>query len=498
MMTDTDEGRLKEQECDECGKFVAKIWRVYQGHRYCSTCYARLFKRRICPSCGNFARLLKNKPDAVCRRCETNKPCVRCGKSDYEVGKITPYGPVCKVCLPYFQEPRACGLCGKWSTYLTRVKRLNIDIPVCPRCARQDHRTCQACHRYRLLAEAPDGRMLCKVCLEKGNVLCPKCDETMPAGYGWQCEGCYWKGLLEKRIEMDCAVFTSLQMATYFKAFGQWLGRKVGEQKAASTIHRYLSFFIEIEQQWKTIPKYDALLAHFGTLRLRRALLPMSWMEGSEFIVPNAIAREEDSNRRRIMVILDRFPMESQERTLLTGYHKLMIESLEAEKTTICSIRLALSPAAALLLKAREMKCIPPNQKVLDAYLETTPGQRAALSGFVCYLRDTHGVRITLPKPNKEKAQQNRKKKLEAEMLMLMQEGGNSEEFNRRWLSVALAYFHGLPKKTGKVLRDEQVVVSENEGITVTWNEQIYWIPVVDVSPSQLTQHSAYQSEFRQ
>lgn len=480
-MTDGDKGCLKKQGCDECGKFVAKIWRVYKGHRYCSTCYARVFKRRVCPNCGNYARLPKNKPNAICRHCETNKPCARCGKSDYDIGKITLYGPVCKVCLPYFQEPRVCGLCGKLSIYLSRVKRLNFDIPVCPRCARQDYRTCQACHRYRLLTEAPDGRMLCKQCSEKGNVLCPECGETMPAGYGRQCEACYWEGLLEKRIKMDCAIFSSSQMATYFKAFGQWLDHKVGGQKAASTIHRYLSFFIEIEQQWKTIPKYDDLLAHFGALRLRRVLLPVSWLVETEIIVPNAIAKEEDSNRRRITAILDRFPIGSQERALLTGYHKLMVEKLNADKTTICSIRLALSPATSLLLKARGMQCMPPNQKTLIAYLDTTPGQRAALSGFVCYLRDTHGVKITLPKPNKEKALRNRKKNLEAEILALMQNDGNSETFKRRWLSVALAYFHGLPKKIGKTISNEQIVVSENEGITVTWNEQIYWIPVADV-----------------
>lgn len=481
-MTDGDKECLKKQECDECGRFVAKIWRVYKGRRYCSTCYARVFKRRICPNCGNYARLPQNNPNAICRHCETNKPCARCGKSDYEIGKITLYGPVCKVCLPYFQEPRVCGLCGKLSIYLSRVKRLNIDIPVCPRCARQDYRTCQACHRYRLLAAAPDGRMLCKVCLEKGNVLCPKCGEIMPAGYGRLCEGCYWKGLLEKRIKMDCAAFSSSKMAVYFKAFIQWLGLKVGKKKAASTIHRYLSFFIEIEQQWQTIPKYDELLAHFGALRLRRVLLPVSWMVETEIIVPNAIAKEEDSNRRRIAAILDRFPMGSQERALLTGYYKSVIEKLEADKTTICSIRLALSPAATLLIKAREMKCIPPNQKVLDAYLETTPGQRAALSGFVCYLRDTHRVGITLPRPNKEKSQQNRKRKLEAEMLVLMEEGGNSEQFQRRWLSVALAYFHRLPKKVGKTIRNEQIAVLEDGGFNVTWSEQTYWIPKADAN----------------
>ena len=119
------------------------------------------------------------------------------------------------------------------------------------------------------------------------------------------------------------------------------------------------------------------------------------------------------------------------------------------------------------------MECMPPNQNVLDAYLETTPGQRAALSGFVCFLRDTHEVKIILPKSNAEKARRNRKKKLEAEMLALMQEVGNSNEFSKRWLSVALAYFHGLPKKVGKTIPNEPIVELEGGSFNVTWKEQL-------------------------
>lgn len=468
---------LQQCQCDECGKFVARLWRVYKGHRYCSTCYARVFKRHMCPKCGNYARLPKNKPSAICRGCETDKPCIRCGKTDFAIGKITSYGPVCKACLPYFHEPKPCGLCGKPSIFLSRVKRLNIDVPVCPTCARQDHSACQACRRFRLLTKASDGRMLCKGCLEKGNVPCPKCGETMPAGYGQQCETCYRKGLLKQRIKIDCAAFSAPQMAAYFEAFGQWLGCRIGEHKAASTIHRYLSFFIEIGQQWETIPKYDALLAHFGALRLRQALLPVRWMEEIGLIAFDVAAKAEDSDRRRIAVILSNFSQESSEQALLAGYHKSMLASLKAGNTSIRSIRLALTPAEALLHKAREMKCMPPDQKVLEAYLDSAPGQRAAVSGFVCYLRNKYGVEIILPKANKHKAEQNRKKKLEAEMLKLMQEEGSSDEFMQRWLSVALAYFHGLPKSAGKKINSSEIVIHDDGSCTATWRNQKFWVP---------------------
>lgn len=477
MTTNPKHDKASKQQCDECGRFVAKIWRVYKTHRYCATCYARVFKHRNCPKCGNRARLPKNDADALCRRCEIDKPCARCGKTDYAVGKITSYGPVCNVCAPHFHAPKTCGLCGKMSIYLSRVSRLNIDIPICPKCARQGYQTCQACHRYRLLSEASDGRMLCKICLEKGDIPCPQCHNPMPAGYGQRCEQCYWKELLEKRIKIDCTSFAVPQMAWHFKVFGQWLGGKVGANKAASTIHRYLPFFLEIEQQWQAIPKYGELLAHFGALKLRRSQLPMTWMVESKAIVLNTFVREEDSDKRRIKAILDRFPGKSQASEILTSYYQSLIEKLKDEKTTIRSIRLALSPAAAFLQKASEMRCMPPEQRALEAYLQTAPGQRAAISGFICYLEDKHGIKLILPKPDTLRTQRNRRKKLEREMLILMQENSNSDEFRRLWLSTALAYFHGLPKKVGKTIANEHIAALEDGNFGVTWNKKTYWIP---------------------
>ncbi len=472
---DRIQGTLKE--CDECGKSVVKIWCVHKGHRYCATCYARIFKRRMCPKCGEFSRLPTNDPDAVCRKCQKDKPCVRCGKTDYEIGKITPYGPVCNSCAPHFRQAEPCEVCNKPSSRLTRISRLRHGYRVCPKCARADHATCEACRRYRKLEESLDGHMLCKPCLENGNVPCSKCGASMPAGYGKQCQGCYWKSLLEKRIKIDSAAFSSQQMATHFRAFGQWLGGTVGEHKAALTIHRYLQFFLDIQREWKLIPEYSMMLAHFGTLHLRRVLIPMRWMEETGLLVPDATAKEEDSNRRRIAATLNKVPKKSPERLILDGYYKALRERLTKGETTIRSIRLALSPAAALLLKSREVGYIPPDQKLLDAFLEKTPGQRAAVSGFVRYLREIHKAKIALPKLDDGKAQRNRKQKLEAEMLELMQENGEGEEFRRRWLSVSLAYFHGLPRKIGKIIGKEHISSSPNGGVIVVFEGKSYWCP---------------------
>lgn len=467
---------LETHMCDECGKSTAKIWRTYKGSKYCGICYARVFKRRMCPKCGNFERLNKYEPDAVCSKCQTAKPCARCGKTDYQIGKITIYGPVCGACASHFRDLEPCEDCGKPSKRLTRVFRLGHDRRVCPSCARADHGVCGACRRYRLLEPAEDGRRLCKACRETGEVSCATCGHSMPAGRGKQCEACYWRGLLNKRVAIDCGAFSAPIMAEHFCAFGEWLGKDVGWQKAAITLQRYLTFFLDIEKQWKSIPEYPVLLKHFGTQRLRRVLLPMRWMHESGLVLPDAAAKEEDSDRRRITATLHKFGNGTSERNILDGYHKAMIAGKDKE-TTLRSIRLAMTPAAALLLKGREMKQMPPKQESLNEYLKVTPGQRAAVSGFVRYLREEYGIEICLPKAGVE-AEKRKKKKLEEEMLALMQTGSEEDRFERQWLSVALAYFHGLPKKTvtAEVYGNMKLAL-DGTGVVLTLNGKEYWLP---------------------
>jgi len=462
--------------CDECGRTVAKLQRRYHGHGYCVTCYAREFEKRPCPKCGAEARLRKDNAEAVCEKCEhAHKPCARCGKTDYRIGKITTYGPVCNACAVYFREPKPCANCGALSRRLARVKRLGFEDPVCPKCARIGYAACEACHKHRLLTKAADGRMLCKDCTRLGEIPCPSCGQPMAAGLGKRCQECYYRDLLKKRVLMDSAAIAVQPMANLFVQFGDWLGSAVGVHKAAITVHRYLEFFLELGGQWGGLPSYLDLLTHFGANGLRRFELPMRFLVEKGLVVVDPEARLDDSERRRVESVINGLVAGSQERKILEAYRLRLLEKVDTGVTTLRSLRLALVPAAGLLLYASGQGRMPPGQKELEGYLKQSPGQRAALSGFVNFLNQYYGPGIALP-PMDGRASRLRRKKLEAELLALMQEGGEGEEFRRRWLSVALAYFHGLPRSVGRNIHDDNLL-SEGYGIQVTLKEKIYWIP---------------------
>lgn len=267
-------------------------------------------------------------------------------------------------------------------------------------------------------------------------------------------------------------------MAEHFMAFGQWLLVEVGENKSALTIHRYLPFFIEMEQQWGDIPGYAPLLRRFGAAGLRRMLLPMRWVESVGLATSDEEAKAEDSERRRIAAIQDKLAPRSNERKLLDSYLQMLLGRLADGKITLRSVRLALTPAAELLSGFAEGDegCWLLGQDQLNAYLAKKPGQRAAISGFVRYLREVHSAAVKLPRTNRTEAKRLRRKSLEAELLVLMRDGDGSERSRRQWVSAALAYFHGLDRNIGK--KALVGVAQFHGGLVITWNSQAFWLPV--------------------
>lgn len=467
--------------CDECGRAMAQATRIRKGRRYCGTCYGRIFKRRLCPKCGNFARLPINDPNAACRRCETAKPCIRCGKVDYEIGKITPYGPVCNACSLYFRAPKPCGLCGVLSRQLTRITRLGLDIQVCPKCARADHGTCMMCRRHRLLIETDEGMQLCKACAEYGEVPCPKCGKSMPAGYGKACSSCYWRELFEKRIKMDCAAFSRPVMAGHFRDFGLWLGKRVGDHKGALTIHRYLPFFMEMEQKWQGIPDYATMTDHFGVAGLRRVLLPVKWLEERELIIVDEKAKSEDPEKRRIAALIASLPEGSEVRGLLTSYYQRLEASRESGKTSLRSVRLALSPAVSLLQEAINAGGTLPDLKILNSWITIRPGQRSAVTGFLNHLKQERSLDL-LAGLDTRKVAAGKKRRLETKLMKLLRQPERNEKEQSELLIAALEYFHGVPRKKAMHAKpDKEIDLNSKRGFFVSIGSQQFWLPELKV-----------------
>ena len=422
--------------------------------------------------------LPKKDPDAICRRCRNDVPCIRCGREQYAIGKVTRYGPVCKSCSVYFREKKSCELCGKLTRICHHIERQGRRWRACPKCAITDRASCQACHRHRQLQQANDGRMLCKPCREIGVVACPQCQQPMPAGYGTtRCETCYLNWKLCTRTQIACAGLESEELSEHFAAFSQWLRNESGLQKAAHKINAYLPFFREIDRHWGRVPNFDALLTRFGTAALREAELPVRWLVKQGLVVLDEQAKLDNSDERRIANKIKSFEQGSLARAALEAYHGVLVERLAAGRTSLRSIRLALEPAAALLSMSASLATWPPDQDALDAYLRDAPGQRAAVTGIVNYLRREHDADLTVPKEVRTRSPERRRKRLEDEAIALLDEGPEAKRFERRWHILALRLYQGLSKAKSTRIARLASIVSSDEGVVLRFEEVSYPIP---------------------
>lgn len=296
----------------------------------------------------------------------------------------------------------------------------------------------------------------------------------MPAGRGKTCETCYWTETCRRRIRLDQAAFSTAGMEAAFGEFGEWLIGETGPRKAALRIHRHLPFFLEIEAEWKDIPTYRELLEHFGAEGLRRVRLPMRWLRKTKGVEPDAAVREEDSERRRIETILRSVGQDTEAGRILSDYEGMLMQRIEQGKSSLRSVRLALTPAASLLRMVAAKGGVLPVQGLLDRYLIDAPGQKAAITGFVNFLKQTRGLELSA-RTDAKKTKEARRHILEKGIVAMARHPEEGEDFVRAWIAAAMEYFHS--SKLGCKVLEVASVDEDGGGFRVAIGGRSYWLP---------------------
>ncbi len=273
---------------------------------------------------------------------------------------------------------------------------------------------------------------------------------------------------------MDQEAFVTPAMREAFGEFGSWLQIKVGPHKAALTIHRYLSFFLQMEAEWKRIPTYIELLEHFTAEGLRRVRLPMQWLHEVRGMEPDSDARRDDSERRQVETLAATFPTNSWASRLFTGYHNELMGRHKAGRTSMRSVRMALRPAVSLLLAMEAKEHRLPDQPTLDRYLLDAPGQKAAITGFIRFLQASHGLDLAI-RIDAKKTRAARRRKLERLIIHMSHNPEEGDEFLRRWISAGLEYFHGI--KVGKQTILGATVAKDDDGLRIEVTKRSYFLP---------------------
>lgn len=459
--------------CDECGRLMTKAKRVHAAKRYCATCYARLFKRGLCKSCGNFSRLPVFDPQAECSRCVSVRPCVRCARVGRPVGKLTNYGPACNSCAHYFNAPRPCEKCSVLSTRLVSIQVDDCTLRCCPRCARCNEQTCPQCHRYRKLVLQAGGRAICRQCMLTSGSRCTECHCEIPGGRGKECENCYWSRTFQKRLLLDANALGAQAVVDDFLAFGAWLAAKGGNQRAALSIHRHFDFFAMIDAQWAGMPSAEQLLEHIGCEGLRWARAPIRWYKlAKQFVISDELL-ELHVEHGRVRNILSGM-LFGADRALLDDYLTTLQHRVSMGRLRLASLRGRLNAAAHLLLLARSDGASVLEQRHVDRLLKIKPGIAGNLWGFVtfCNARQAGRPLIAI---DKQKTQAARRSRLEAQMIKLAIAANRGRDVERTWISRSLAYFHRLSSAQAKTAMPNPDPAGN--GWLVDVDGITYWVP---------------------
>lgn len=465
-----------ERSCDGCGKPCSHFHRRYKEKRYCQSCYQLLFRKRECPSCGRTVTLYVEDPGALCSDCEKKKPCVRCGRVGYRLGKFTRYGPVCSVCVRWFGEMKTCSRCGKPSRFLGRVTRTGITEPLCPACARKDHARCQMCTRYRLLKKNAQGMLVCRRCEQFGSVKCEHCQGWMPAGYGRICEQCYWQSLFDKRLTVNGALFTRTITRERYFSFCRWLKDEKGVRLAAMHLNRYSALFMASEKHHLDPADWMSLTTYFSPGELRRYPFLERWYLSQGNQCATEKFKKENAEACYLSKKLQQCGASVSHR-LLTDYYAVLDEKIKSGRMTVRSCRMALHTAWSLM-NVCSLSCHQlPLMGDVKRYLRKAPGQRNNLQGFISYLNIHHGTALQLPRKKIHFSERSRRR-LEKQLIALIREGGVNV-LDEPVLRIVLACFHDLTLVQAAQIVVQGKLTKTSDGLTVTWKGKNYWVPVI-------------------
>lgn len=467
---------ITEQYCNGCDKTVINIKKRYKGKKYCSTCYARIFKKQVCPSCHEYARLPRNDEQAICNTCIKKQPCIRCNQIGKPIGKLTEYGVVCNSCSVHFRAIEPCERCNTPSKILTRISRFNDDLRVCPKCATRDYETCPSCHKYRLLELNQNGHKICKKCNEQPLKNCTVCEVQIAAGCGSLCDECYWNKNLLAKLDRNKKLFESEFLKDKFSEYVEWMKNTLGTHKAALNINKHTEFFVITEDLWHDlVPTYINLLQLLRANGLRKYELVMRWLNENHNIIAESALKNVCSEIDQIDNLIENLVDSPNAHRVVNNYKNKMLSKVKSGKTSIRSARLAIKPAVGLMQFVISAQKNLPEIADVKAYLTEFSGQAAALTGFINFLNEQYSTTIDYPTIKKSSFIQDVCKiKLEQELLKMLSLEQSIDAVS--WVKKGLQFFHKMSYQETLKVKAEMIVEVE-DGYNVLYQNQNYWLP---------------------
>ncbi len=169
-------------------------------------------------------------------------------------------------------------------------------------------------------------------------------------------------------------------------------------------------------------------------------------------------------------------PETSSSAQILQEYYEVLMNRVYNGKTSIRSARLAMKPAAALMIQISKSRFKLPRLWHIKHYLSEHPGQAAALTGFLIFLNQNYGTHLDFSfTKNSSFLKTVRNKKLEKEIIKLIMIAESSFDL-LLWTRLCLRFFHKLDVANAKQIQLNMVNEVE-DGLVVSFRNESFWIP---------------------
>lgn len=240
---------------------------------------------------------------------------------------------------------------------------------------------------------------------------------------------------------------------------------------------RHVKFFVELA----SVPEREGggwdgseVLAHFGTPRLRAHELPVRWLTAELGLEITVHQKTASSDVRRLAQQLAELVPEHPARELLQAFHQALSRRVADGEISPKTARMSFRPAIDLM--AVSSSPMPTQDDVAD-YLIKAPGQRAAIFAFTGFLRSSYGLNLAVPAPSARAIAYRRHRALELQVREMLLLWPRPADFDDKWLTLALMYFHWLSsKEASRVIADARVS-NTSDGFELEHGMTKYWVP---------------------
>jgi hypothetical protein len=297
----------------------------------------------------------------------------------------------------------------------------------------------------------------------------------MPAGFGKRCSSCYWRERGDRSSRQLVERMSTPRVREAFLAFAAWLLEDdKGIERRTRRLPEHSQFFAVLDRLGDESWTDEFLLKNFTTASLRRFELPVKWLEACNGRALSEENKRDAADLRRVREAVDQVPAGTIARRVADAFARQLIDRHAAGKLSAKSARMAMRPAVSLLEEEDPEGRRLPRQATLEAYLDKVPGQRAAVSTFLGFLRAKYEMNLSLPpKPTSFAA----RKALEKQITAMVQDQRPAAEVDTRWILRALRYFHQLSASDAKVIHATAARFDTVDGIELRLENSVYWMP---------------------